>query len=1155
MKKSFISQRLLFQIVKISILQIALMLVFSSITIATPVKGQEMLDSKVSLNLSNVSLENALTELEKTAQVKFSYNSRTLKLGQKVNVFANNEALSSVLTKLLKPLSIKYIQVSNRIVLRKDDEQNMGFIQESEVGIKVDKLFSADITIKGKVIAIENNEPLPGVSVVIKGTSKGAATNNNGEFSIDVPNNKAVLVFSFVGYLSQEIPVENRTQINVTLVQDSKALEEVVVVGYGEIRKSDLTGSVATLKAEGNEDKPITSIDQLIQGRTSGVQITQNSGAPGSGMTFLIRGASSVTGSNQPLIILDGYPIETDQRSLSPNTGTSFWEASTPPTNPLAAINPNDIESIEILKDASSTAIYGSRGANGVVLITTKRGKTKRDQFSYSFRTDISQLPKKIGVLNAENFINYANEGALNSKRDSVYRSTAIPGLLANDYFWQDLIVQKSISQDHQLSFTGGDDKTKYSISGNYYTQEGIIKNSSFDRGSIRMNLDRQVLPKLKVSGSFSGTISQTKSTQQSNSNGDQSGSAITGALRFRPIASPFAAGTDDEPELSIEGNPLTLVSLGRNVSRSNVVLANLKGDYTLAKGLNLIISTGVNNTQAKRDNFQPFGTFAGRQNGYAYTGESSSFNFLVENTLNFNRTIAKKHRINAVGGYTWQQWNNRTFGIQATQFVSEALGANNFQLASSASIPVTTNQNWALQSVLGRFNYTFDSRYLFTLTGRSDGASRLSIGNKWAFFPSIAGGWNVHNESFMKNQKIFDELKIRASYGISGNQSIGVGSSVDRVGTTRTVLNGAILTALAPIGLGNSNLGWETTRQANIGIDLAILKSRIKFGFEAYTRNTSDLLINLTLPGSTGFTSYAANFGKVENKGIEFDVDAMILNGNFKWNASGNISFNRNKITSLGNGIQLFGASYLGVGSIGLGQPANIAIEGYPIGAFFGYQVNGVYQNADEVAKGPKDPTNPTPGDIKYVDTHGDGQISLADRTIIGNPYPDFTFGVTNDFRWKNFTLSIFFMGNIGQDVMNLNRHILDALTFTTGTNMRTEAWEGRWQGEGTSNYYPQARNVGNAFRGRLSNFYLEDGSFVRLKNLSLAYNLPSNTVKWLRNAKVFVSGTNLITWTKYKGYDPEVSANATSSLSPGIDFGTVPQYRTYSTGITLSF
>ncbi len=1143
------------KIMRISFLQLILLFFILSMSYAHNSRSQAILDKEVSVQLENVSLKGAIKTIQEQTQIRFVYSSR-IKLNERVTLKTEKVKLSTVLDKLLVPTKINYRVINEQIVLSAAKEQ-VKSLEDNSLNsfIKTTSSEVAAFAVTG-VVVNEENQALIGASVQLKGTSKGTVTDENGNYRLELADaeKNGTLVVSYVGYETREFSIAGQSLINVRL-ESGRSLEEVVVVGYGELKKSDLTGSVSTLKTEGNEDKPITSVDQFIQGRVAGVQLTQNSGAPGSGMSFLIRGASSATGSNQPLIILDGYPIETDQRSLSPNTGTSFWETSVPPTNPLAAINPNDIASIEVLKDASSTAIYGSRGANGVVLITTKRGKLKKDQVFYSFRIDASRLPKKIDVLRTADFVEYANEGAINSKRDSIYRAAAIPDILKNDYFWQDLIFQTSISQDHQLSFTGGDEKTKYSVSGNYFSQVGIVKNAQFDRGSIRVNLDRQVLPKLKLFGSFSGTISENKSTQQSNSNGDQSGSAITGALRFRPVVVPFAAGTDDEPELSVEGNPLTLVTLGKNVTRSDVVLVNLKADYAILKGLNLVVNSGVNNTHAKRDNFQPFGTFAGRQQGYAYNGESSSFNFLVENTLNFNKTIAKKHRINAVGGYTWQQWNNRNFGIQATQFVSEALGTNNFQLASSASIPVTTNQKWALESYLGRFNYTFDNRYLFTLTGRADGASRLAEGNKWAFFPSLALGWNVDKEKFMKNQTLIDGLKIRASYGLSGNQSIGVGSSVDRIGTVRTIVNGAIVTALAPNALGNPNLGWEITRQANVGIDISILKSRIKLSADAYTRNTTDLLINLTLPGSTGYTSYAANFGEIENIGIEFDANVEVFTGKFKWNASGNISFNRNKVISLGNGVQLFGASYLGVGSIGLGQPANTALAGYPIGAFFGYQVNGVYQNVEEVAKGPKDPTNPTPGDIKYVDLNGDGQISVADRTIIGNPYPTYTFGFNNDFRWKNLTLSVFVMGNIGQDVINLNRHILDALTYTTGANVRTEAWEGRWRGEGTSNYYPQARNVGNAFRGRLSNFYLEDGSFVRLKNVSLSYNLPSKTAKWLRNAKVFVSGTNLITWTKYKGYDPEVSANATSALTPGVDFGTVPQFRTYSTGISVTF
>ncbi|MDI9859368.1 SusC/RagA family TonB-linked outer membrane protein [Flectobacillus roseus] len=1132
---------------KISIIQFCIAVMFAGVSFARVATAQDYLSQKVNLTIENRDLKDIMSVLESQTNIKFTYRPKILTT-TKYSFSFNQTLLSDALNKIFLPLGLTYRVISNQVILTKESEQ---LTTSSVLPVGQDMVFQ---TVTGKVTD-ENGNPMAGVTVLIQGTQKGTNTDSKGNYKISIENEKAILLFSFIGYKKQAVVVGSRSVINVSMVADNTSLEEVVVVGYGELKKSDVTGSVSKLKVDGNEDKPIASVDQLIQGRVSGVQITQNSGAPGSGMTFLIRGASSVTGSNQPLIILDGYPIETDQRSLTPNTGSSFWETSVPPTNPLAAINPNDIESIEVLKDASSTAIYGSRGANGVVLITTKRGKNNRDQFSYSFRTDFSRLPRTIDVLRTPEFIQYANEGAINSKRDSVYKAAQIPDLLKTDSYWQDAVVQQGVSQDHQLSFTGGDEKTKYSISGNYFTQQGIIKNAQFDRGSIRINLDRQVLPKLKVSGSFNGTISVDRSSQQSNSNGDQSGSVITGALRYRPIVPIFATEGDDDPNIGAEGNPLTIISLGKNISRSNVVLANLKATYTIVKDLTFLVNTGVNNTNARRDNFQPFGTFAGRNQGYAYYGESSAFNFLIENTLNFNKTIAKKHRINAVVGYTWQEWNNKSSGVQATQFVSEALAGANLQLASTASVPVTTNQKWALQSVLGRFNYSFDNRYLFTLTGRVDGSTRLAEGNQWAFFPSVATGWNVHNEPFMKTQKFINELKVRASYGLSGNQSIGVGSSKDVVGTTRTVLNGAIITALAPTSLGNSNLGWEITRQANVGIDFTILNNKLKFGFEAYHRKTSDLLINLSLPGSTGFTSYATNFGEVENKGLEFEADVMILDGKFKWNAAGNISFNRNKVISLGNGVQLFGASYLSVGSIGLGQPANTALAGYPIGAFFGYQVNGVYQNADEVAAGPKDPTNPTPGDIKYVDTNGDGQISVADRTIIGNPYPDYTFGFTNDFRYKNFNLNVFFMGNIGQDVMNLNRHILDALTFTTGANVRTEAWEGRWQGEGTSNYYPQARNVGNAFRGRLSNFYLEDGSFIRLKNITLSYNLPAKTLKWLKGAKVYVSATNLITWTNYKGYDPEVSANATSSLTPSVDFGTVPQFRTYSTGINLTF
>ncbi len=1154
---NFFTKKTIFKIMKISFVQLMLITLVVSGSYAHRSYGQESLKERATISIKNGSLKSVLQAIEKQVDVTFSYQKEVLNMTDKINIELKNETVAEILNKVLTPRNISFqILRNNQIVLIK----NVGLgsveslikepLNDTKSGITI-----ADITIKGKVIALDNNEPLPGVSVVLKGTAKGAVTNNNGEFILVVPNNKAVLVFSFVGYLSQEIPVSNRTQINVTLVQDSKALEEVVVVGYGEIRKSDLTGAVSKLKTEGNEDKPITSIDQLIQGRVSGVQITQNSGAPGSGMTFNIRGAGSVTGSNQPLIILDGFPVETGQNALGASTGSDQWSSSAPPANPLASINPNDIESIEILKDASSTAIYGSRGANGVVIITTKKGKLKKDQINYTFRRDVSRLPRQIAMLNTEDFIKYANEARLNSGLDSAFRAPAIATTLPSDNNWQNLIYQEAVSTEHQLSASGGDERTKYLVSANYANQIGIVKNSSFTRGSFRANVERQISSKFKLSTNFSASLNVNKSAQQNNNNGNPQGAVINGALTFRPFVAPFADADESEPNTAAAGNPLTVIQLALNHARSQVYLANLKGDYKITKELTFTVNGGANATLSERDAFLPSGTFQGdQQNGVAFHGENKNLNYLIENTLSYNKSFGKKHRLNAVGGYAWQEWTAKTFGVQASNFSTQTLNFYNFGLANNSVVPSNSYQKWGLSSFIGRANYVFDNRFLATLTGRADGATRLAPGNKWAFFPSAALGWNLHNEKFLKNNKLINELKLRASYGVSGNQSIGIGSDLDRVSTQRVPIGTTIVTGLVPGALGNKNLGWETTTQWNIGVDVALLKNRLKFGVEAYTKITDDLLINLALPTSTGFNNYATNFGKVSNKGIEFDFSAAILDKEFKWTISGNISRNINNVDDLGGGVQLFGPNYFG-GVNAINQPISTALGGYPIGAFFGYIHDGVYQTTDEITKGPKPIGTPRAGDIKFKDVNGDGTITTADRTIIGNPYPDFVFGVTNDFSYKNFSLNVFIMGNIGQDIANLNRFQIDNMNYLGFTNIRREAYENRWTGEGTSNYYPAPRAIQTASYQNLSSFLIEDGSFVRLKNVSLAYNFQTSKIKWLRTAKVFASATNLLTFTNYKGYDPEVSANANSALTPGIDNGTIPQYRTYSTGVTIGF
>ena len=1023
--------------------------------------------------------------------------------------------------------------------------------------IPTERLPLPERSVSGRVTD-ETGAGLPGVNVTVKNSARGTTTGTTGAFRLSVPDDNAVLVFSSVGYQKQEILVGNRTNLAITLKADDQTLNEVVVVGYGKVRRSDLTGSVAQFKNEGANERPAGSIDQLLQGRASGVQLTQTSGAPGAGVSFLIRGASSVTGSNQPLIVLDGYPIESNDRTLTPNSGANQWTTSVPPTNALANINPSDIESIEILKDASATAIYGSRGANGVVLITTKRGKSGRDKVTFSARTDISRLPKKIPMVGTRDYITYANEARLNSGQDSLYKATDIAALANTDINWQDLIYQTAVSQDYQLGFAGGDDKTTYALSTNYTRLQGIIRNSSFDRGSFRLNIDRQVTPRLKLRSSINASMSTNKAAQQANSNGQPSGSTVVGALVFRPIDQPYS-GEEDDPNPALSGNPLTLIQIQKDQSRSRLLLLNVAADYKIAEGLFFRFNGGANETTSLREAYLPRGTFQGDAvGGLAYRATASNFNYLLENTLSYDRQVGTRHRINAVLGYTWQSWIQRTAGNQATNFPNDNLGFYAFQIASSSEVPLTNTTQWALASYLGRVNYTFNDRYLITLTGRADGSTRLAAGNKWAFFPSVALGWNLHNEPFMSRNGFVSELKLRGSYGLTGNQAIGVGSTQSALGTIRTTVNGTIVTSLLPSRIGNPDLRWETTRQLNLGADLGMLANRFRLSIEVYRRRITNLLLNQALPGSTGFTTIAANAGEIENKGLEIEAEARLLtaagNGKLTWTVTGNISFNRNRVLNL-NGLQLFGPNYLSVGALGFGQPLHTAVAGEPIGAFFGYRLNGIYQNADEIKTGPTDPSNPTVGSWRYADLNGDNVINANDRTIIGNPYPLYTFGITNDLRWRGFSLSILVMGNLGQQLLNVNRYYTDALALSTGGNVSQRAFDNRWRGEGTSATHARPLAIGPAWRQRFPDFLVEDASFVRLKTLTVAYTLPAEQIRHLVTPKLFVTATNLLTFTRYSGYDPEVSAFATNALTPGVDFGVIPQFRTFSVGLSAGF
>ncbi len=1107
------------------------------VALLSPARG--FAQNTVMLNLKNVSLIEFFNVIEKKTGIRFSYVDLQLDSKKDISLQATNEPIEQILNKVLIPRGYDYTRTGNTYAITK-----------KTIKPEVKRKYSGLVT-------DDKGEPIIGATVLVDGTNVGTITDTRGEFNFEALS-EGVLHVSYIGYETSKVILSSNTNLNIRLKEDAKQLDEVVVVGYGTIKKSDLTGSVSQLKAENAEEKAYSSIEQMMQGRVAGVQITQNSGALGSGITFSIRGANSVSGSNQPLIVIDGYPVETG--SVSVNTGgESSFAGDVPGMNALSMLNPNDIQSIEILKDASATAIYGSRGSNGVVLVTTKRGVEGRDKVEYSFRTDLSYLPKKIEVLNTYEYLAYSNEAYMDRNNGGfLYSQQRLDEYGDINTNWQDLIFKTGLSTNHQLNISGGDRKLKYALAIGYLTQEGIVKNTSFDRGTFRLNIDREVNQKFKFGFNIGGNKSLNKSVNQSTRSNDVSGSVVTAALRTPPIFKAFDEESDDIASLTGITNPLTLVTKTDDQSRWTQIMISGFADYKITPNLTYRIRTGINERMVFRQYYMPRGTYLGDiRNGYAYSGNVKNFDYLIENTISYLKTIAKKHSVNAVGGYTWQNWVSRSDGVSAAGFPNDNFKYYNLSSGSSFDKPGNSTLEWSLASFLGRINYSYDQRYMFTITTRYDGSTRLAIGNKWDLFPSYALGWNAHNEKFMKSQKLINEFKVRASYGQSGNQSIGVGSTLSQYLYTTGVMNQSVNTVYYPGNMANSNLKWENTEQINAGLDLAFLRSRITFGVDIYKKHTKNLLINLPIPPTTGYTTYTNNAGDVENKGLEFDLGANVLTGKLQWKINGNISFNRNKILSFnGEMTQFNGPDF----SMVNGQPLHVAKVGYPIGSFYGYRISGIYQTQEEIDNGPVDPVNPVPGSFKFVDISGpdgvpDGLISDFDREIIGNPYPDYIFGINNDFKWKGFSLNVFVQGSIGQDVVNANRFYLDALTRTVSSNVRKEAYENRWTGPGTSNKYPGLRSTNQPFEGRFTDFIIEDASYIRLKSVSLSYTFNMKRVKYIESLKIFASGSNLITLTNYTGYDPEINSRGDNSMSPGVDSGSIPQFRSFSTGFNINF
>jgi TonB-dependent starch-binding outer membrane protein SusC len=1079
-------------------------------------------------------------------------------------------------------------------------------------------------TITGTVTAQDSKAPLTGVNVFVVGTSRSAISGSDGRYVItDVsPGSKLVRAAS-IGYATREqtvtVAAGQPTTANFAMVLEAVQLQEVVAVGYGTQSKRDLTGAVSSVATEALEHAPIRTIDQMLQGTVPGVQVTTASSEPGGALSIRVRGTSSITGGTEPLYVIDGFPIENDIEGSAAgvsSSGNIGGRARVTPPNPLVSINPSDIESISILKDASATAIYGSRGANGVVIITTKQGRGSKPQVTLDYYTGVQKLAKKYDLLGASEWMDYANEHVVNSATSradtlSATQRNAIspfPTALYDqilqsgiDTDWQDEIFRSAGMQNFQLTVrgaAGSTSPTRYSLSAGMFDQDGIVVGSGIKRLSSRLNLNQAIGQRVEIGGSFTASVARSKSvpTQGQQNNG---AGAISGALQYVPIL-PVRLNTNSRGILKFDSLLVdgTYTYLNRDLNGivgSNVLdaapvpnpvamavevidslsdtrlLGNLFARAELIPGLEARVSLGGDYAGRWRHTYYPRSTLRGEQSGGdALRANNNTTSWLNENTLTYKRTFQDKHDVTLLGGYTQQQQNSDRENMENTQFVGDITGFNSIGSGTQQGGPnlSSAKTSQTLESWLGRLNYTLMDRYLLTLTYRTDGSSRFAAGHKWASFPSAAIAWRASSESFIKKFEAIDELKFRASYGEVGNPSIRPYQSLSRLGAGSYSFGGTLGAGYYPAGIGNTDLSWETTKQTDFGVDVAFLK-RFSITADYYSKTTRDLLLLVDLPEESGFPSALVNRGSVENKGFEFGLDARILNpatkGGFAWRANFNYARNRNKVLDLGGPSEIF-AQLL---TTDFNLPGTMIRVGQPVGMFFGFKSLGVIRDSAQAATiTTKNFTSGTfkPGDMLIADIAGrdangnlvmqpDGLITLDDRTLLGDPTPKFNVGLTNTFSYGNVELTGLLQGSYGGKVLNINRIRTES---SPRVNIARDRWENRWTPTNTITDVPRiGENPNQVGPNNITSNLLEDGSYLRLRSATLSYVIPKSLQSRLRlsASRVYVTGTNLFTITDYTGYDPDVSSQSVGATNRGIDIGAYPLARSVTVGVSFNF
>ncbi|GAA4439827.1 TonB-dependent receptor [Ravibacter arvi] len=1084
---------------------------------------------RITLSIRNSSMLEVMRQIEKQTGYTFWMQADLAHDQAKVNMRVKNGELTTVLEQLLRKHQLTFAIIGKTIVISAPPES----VQDAtpDRGIRPDQLESLqpkeklswpelpamrertlivaapdEKTVTGRVLD-ENGSELPGVSIMLKGTQRGVSTGADGTFSLEVPESGALLVFSFVGYLTQEVAVGTRTSFEIKMEPDLKSLEELVVIGYGTVKKSDLTGSVSQVKARELNAFPNANVLQALSGRASGVHVRQSSGAPGASMSVRIRGGNSVLGSNEPLYVIDGFPIEGNPTQL----------------------NNAEIESLEILKDASATAIYGARGANGVVMITTKKGATGRTNVNFETSVSSQRLIRKLDLMNAKEYAQFYNEQAINDNIKPFFSQADLDGF-GEGFDWQDFVFTKAPMLTSSLNIEGGSDKTKFSIGGSVFDQNGIVKGSAYKRYSLQTNISHKISDRFTVD--LSSTISRIGNEQKDSGGGSRGGSMIAAAITAPPTLSPYNPDgsytvlSTAYPFIATDiRNPINFINERSNLERQNAVLANLSLSYKIMPDLVLKVSGGVQNRDSRIDKYTTRKFF--NSLGIADVTSRQFTSFLNENTLNYSRVFAEKHSFSVLAGVTYQDFTTTSLSAGGNGFLSDDFETYNLAAAANQDIPGSGYEKSVLVSFLGRVNYAFRDRYLLTASLRRDGASVISTGSKFGYYPSAAFAWRVSNEDFLADNRVISDLKLRTSWGMTGSQGVKPYTTLNILAANATIFNDGYANTFAPGTTLPGNLRWESTAQVDAGLDLGILENRVVFTADFYVKNTKDLLSTVSLPSSTGYLNTIMNVGRVRNTGVEFGVDAAVFRkGGFTWDLNGNLSLNRNKVISLYGGEDILRDN---IGVIIVNDATGILREGRPIGQFWGYRETGYDEN----------------GYITFEDLNQDGAITQADKTYIGDANPGFIYGLNSVMKFKGLELSMFWQGSQGNDIFNASA-ITNTMDYGFGLNMPRSVFLNHWTPESPEAAYPK---ISLKSPVRMSDRFIEDGSYLRLKNIMLSYDLTADWIKSkvFRSLNVYVSAQNLLTFTAYSWWDPETNYR--------LDHNSYPVAKSVTAGLRVGF